>query len=770
MSCRCREMTALFVVAALLLAGCAPAAEFYLVRGGKPAATIVLPSEAQSEGESPAKPSKRVSDEELALTELQTIIERISGAALPVERPKDGKLPKGDVILLGAELAHKAGLGKELDALQKDGLICRVKGSRLILTGRRPRGTLYAVYTFLESLGCRWVMPGPFGELYPSTRQIRTRIDVTQNPSHRERYSWGTYGHAKGYKQWNLRNKGNSVRAVEGDPMVRQGHALSGPLKWGARQEKYQVTAVRKVRERKKGADGKVTVEWVEKEVQTLPDEYYARTNGEINQHVPNMSNPKVWDLYAEHYVNYFNAKPGEDYVSASAEDGFVNDERPETRKLDSKEFDHFMGAFAATDRFWFFLNRVMEKVAKVHPDKKFGVLVYSNNMAPPRLETVHRNMALVFAPLGISPLHHVRDPKSKTNRTYRKWLEDWMLAAESAGAETYYYDYEPMGYCWNMAMICPRWSIIGKNYPWFHKLGLDGHTGQGYDDWASCGLDNYLMQRLFWDVTQDYHDIIRDYCKARFGKAAQAMFEYYEVLEQRMDEIPDLYSNELWANHLILTPQVRRRCRGILRRAQDLADTARAKAHLETMVDLQRSTDAMCDAIEYAHATGDFGGARKKMEVVFEVRDRLNALYPNFMNAVRLDDKRKTIYMTGGIYNQWLAFDEKIKGAAASLLLPRHWQGMLDTRNHAVHLGYHRPQTNVAHLEEQDITVCPDVKYNTQREMAAFFYRTEVHVPKTFADREVTLLFPSVIARALQIWVNGEPVEFDHGVGIRGL
>src|SRR5262249_50895297 len=58
---------------------------------------------------------------------------------------------------------------------------------------------------------------------------------------------------------------------------------------------------------------------------------------------------------------------------------------------------------------------------------------------------------------------------------------------------------------------------------------------------------------------------------------------------------------------------------------------------------------------------------------------------------------------------------------------------------------------------------ICPDVKYRTQREVAAFFYRTEADVPATFQGKKVSLYFSSLIAKGLQIWINGEPVEFDY-------
>jgi hypothetical protein len=308
--------------------------------------------------------------------------------------------------------------------------------------------------------------------------------------------------------------------------------------------------------------------------------------------------------------------------------------------------------------------------------------------------------------------------------------------------------------------MICPRWGIIGKNYPWFKSLGLTGHTTQGHDDWASCGLDNYLMQRLYWNANLNYKDVIADYAKARFGAAAPAMIEYYDVYEKRMDEIPDLYSNEVWDNHLVLTPEVRKAAREVLDRAVQLADTDRAKAQIQTMVDLQRSTDAACDAEEIARETGDFGKAAQVMETVFEVRDKLNTLYPKFMNPDRVNKNEKNQFLTGGIYNQYVGFDKKIKASAASLVLPRYWKGRLDdgkTKGPA----YYKPTVSVEKLDDLDTTVMPDVKYGTEREEAAFFYRTDVAVPQNFAGKKVSLFFSSLIAKRLQIWINGQPVEF---------
>lgn len=725
----------------VLLLSCFPALALTLVKDGRPVAVIVLPAKTEYDGY--ADKTGFTDEEKLAAEELQLFIEKISGAKLPIQTTADQ--PRGALILLGAEQARAQGLGARIDKLDKDGLICTVKGNSLILTGRRARGTLYAVYTFLESLGCRWVFPGPAGEIYPSMKTINTAIDVTQNPSHSQRYWWYTYGHGKDYPRWVLRNKGNFERAP-GDPYIAQGHALAQPLKWGAGQEKY--------REKYVDASGK--------EAYRLPDEYFAMEQGKPNPFVPNMSNPKVVDLYVDYYLSLLRKNPNQ-YISISAEDGFVNDERPESRKLDSAEFDYIIGAPSATDRLLNFHHRVISRVTKEFPNAKFGMLVYANNTMPPRLESVHPNLALIFAPLSICPLHHVRDEKCKTNRKYRQWFEDWMRLAKAADAETYYYDYEPMGYCWNVAMICPRWGIIGKNYPWFKQLGLDGHTTQGFDDWAACGLNNYLMQRLSWDATLDYRAVIADYCKARYGAAAPAMEEYYRIMERRMDEIPDLYQNEVWANHLILNKATRKACDAQIARALKRADTPTAKAHVQMAADLQASTNAMCDALDYADDTGDYGKAAEMMRACFDIKNKLNTIYSHYMNPARMDEKQTAQYLTAGMWNQYREIAAKIDAAKAKLVLPRIWKGNNDTRQQAIPLGWYKPGAKVDTLDDLDITVCPDVKYGTEREVAAFFYRAEVNVPRDFADtQKITLYFPGLIAKAAQVWVNGQPVTFD--------
>jgi len=80
--------------------------------------------------------------------------QQITGAKFEITPPPaEGK----SRLLVGPGAAKLAQADFSTDGLGTDGIVIRNLGDDLILAGGHPRGTLYAVYTFLEDmLGCRW--------------------------------------------------------------------------------------------------------------------------------------------------------------------------------------------------------------------------------------------------------------------------------------------------------------------------------------------------------------------------------------------------------------------------------------------------------------------------------------------------------------------------------------------------------------------------------------------------------------------------------------
>ena len=141
-----------------------------LAHQGKPCATIVLPAQASA-------------GEEYAANDLQTVLEKVCGVALPIA--KDNQPIQGNRVLIGNTCFTDAVVAAdERKALGKEGYIVRLRGRDLALAGGGPYGTIYAADELFDRLGCRWYLPGKLGEVTPRVETIRfDRIDVRRTPS-----------------------------------------------------------------------------------------------------------------------------------------------------------------------------------------------------------------------------------------------------------------------------------------------------------------------------------------------------------------------------------------------------------------------------------------------------------------------------------------------------------------------------------------------------------------------------------------------------------
>ena len=116
-----------------------------LVVGKRSSYTIVIGANATS-------------SEKAAAKELRSYLSSITGCRLPLET--DAAAPSANEIVVGKTNREKAG---EFDRqeLTNDGFVIKTVDNKLFLVGGGDRGTLYAVYEFLESyLGCRFYTLG----------------------------------------------------------------------------------------------------------------------------------------------------------------------------------------------------------------------------------------------------------------------------------------------------------------------------------------------------------------------------------------------------------------------------------------------------------------------------------------------------------------------------------------------------------------------------------------------------------------------------------
>jgi hypothetical protein len=185
------------------------------------------------------------------------------------------------------------------------------------------------------------------------------------------------------------------------------------------------------------------------------------------------------------------------------------------------RDFEHV----SLTDRMVSFWNAVAEKVSKVHPDRFLVVDAYSVYAAPPVERKLHPNLVVRFAPLAYSDEDYRQE-------SLREW-DAWSKAAKRI-------------YFRPNLMLAGRRD--GMPLLYVHKFGKDfrylaDHSMMGTDfdscchNWATQGLNYYVVARLHWNPEQDVDAIVEDFCQAGFGSAAKSVRRYFDGLEALMDE-----------------------------------------------------------------------------------------------------------------------------------------------------------------------------------------------------------------------------------------
>ena len=501
-----------------------------LVEKGKPRAVIVLPE----------KPSPTI---ELAARVFRDHVKQMSGAELPIQtEDKVADAPTGDQawVLLGeGKLTAKLGLTSR--GLGPGGIHLSAKGPVVALFGpdartpTDPDGTRYAVTTFLEDkLGVRYLWPGELGKVVPGRETISVddfEVRFTPKLGQRRIRSMGYHDRVQvgldnlGFtKDEYERGLAGASRCTSESPDWFGWQRLGGTLNMNGGHAFTQFW----------GKYGKDHPDWFALQADGSRDQSKNPDRAQLCT-----SNAELIEVIAKEKIAELKANPALLGVSVGPNDGgqpgfctcpkceALDDARGrkvmlwDFSKGTRRDFEHV----SLTDRMVVFWNAIAEKVAKEYPDKFLVVDAYSVYAAPPVERKLHPNLVVRFAPLS----YH--------SDAYRKEsLQDW--AGWSKAAQRIYFR--------------PNLMLAGRRdglpLVYIHKFGEDfrylaGHGMMGTDfdscchNWATQGLNYYVVARLHWNPEQDVDAIVDDYCKAGFGPAAGSVRRYFDGLESLMNE-----------------------------------------------------------------------------------------------------------------------------------------------------------------------------------------------------------------------------------------
>lgn len=447
-----------------------------LAEGGRARLPIVVSATAS--------PPERHAAEELA-----RFLHAISGAEFPILSPNADR--NGPSIAVGADAALAVGLAPyEFEGLGEEGIRIRTLGSEhLVLTGapHAPRGTLYAVYSFLEDvLGCRWWSSKASTIPRRETLAIPP-LDVRYVPplEYRESFWYDAFD-----GDWAVRNKsnGHSVRT----DAARGGHHVYK----GFVHTFYPLVPP-------------------ERHFAEHP-EWYSEINGERTYERAQLclTNEELLQFVIERVKEWIRESPEATIVSVSQNDwhGYCTCER--CRAVDEEEGSH-AGTLLR------FVNAVAEAIEEEFPHVAIDTLAYQYTRKPPQKVRPRHNVIVRLCSIEcnfLEPLTH------ESNRSFREDIEGWSKICN----RLYIWDYTTNFR--NYVLPHPNYYVLGENIRFFVRHGVKGIFEQGaYQSYGSemAELRAWVLAKLLWRPELDDRELIAEFLEGYYGPAAPHIEAY---------------------------------------------------------------------------------------------------------------------------------------------------------------------------------------------------------------------------------------------------
>ena len=464
------------LVSILLLAVSLPArADFTIARAGMARCVIV-----QQPGATLAESN--------AVHELAETLGKITGATFQIQVAGDAKMPKQAIVVGQGAAARKLFPEVALEKLGSEELVMRVKGGRLLLAGGRPRGTVYAVYRFLEEQGgVRWW--APWATDIPHRPSLRvSELNVRSRPAfeYREPFWWAGFD-----AQWKAHNGANG----ENHPIPE---ALGGCIKYkGFAHTFYPLVPP-------------------DKYFAPHP-EWYSLINGKRTHENAQLclSNPELRDFVVLRVKEWLRESPEDKIISVTQNDCAGACECPNCKAIDDAEGSP-SGSMVA------FVNYIAEKIEPEFPDVAVDTFAYQYTRHPPKTIKPRPNVIVRLCSIECNfrePLDH------PSNAAFLADLATWSKMCHRLYVWDYVTDFA------NYVLPYPNWFVLGPNVRLFQQYGVKGVFEEGA--YAGPGeemaeLRSWVLAQLLWNPQSDDRALTKEFLRGYYGNGAGDIIERY--------------------------------------------------------------------------------------------------------------------------------------------------------------------------------------------------------------------------------------------------
>ena len=469
--------------------------------------------------------------EKIAAKELRGFLEKVTGAEFSAMLETDEPLSSKAIYVGWTNFARR---NIDPSKLGQEDWIIKTEGDNLILTGGRPRGTLYAVYEYLEqALGCRWL--DEFTEIVPSKPGLKLEpMDIKGRPLLGGRMIYTASNAIFDHELCDLfdvRNKDTK------SPSARYGF---GGILYGAPNASHTFYDYSKDWQ----ADHPEYLAMNDKGERVKP------TSG-IGPGQICLTNPEVRKLMLEKLRKYIAADrekaAREGYPPPRIYSVEPNDNPLSCRCPECKAFSEREGADSGplVD----FVNDLADGIRTEYPDVLIDTFAYMQTLIPPKTVKPRDNVIIRLAQLNVEwpstdtsqyP-DYFRPMKNPLNSPSCETLVQWSKIAKRMSIWDYWimYDFNGAG---RFETPYVNISAISADM----KLFFNSHAETIFVECEKpevssfFALKRWLGLKLMQNPRQSAEALVKTFMSGYYGSASGKMIEYLAYLEKRINAVPE--------------------------------------------------------------------------------------------------------------------------------------------------------------------------------------------------------------------------------------
>ncbi len=430
-----------------------------------------------------------------AARELQDHLAKVTGATLKIV--PEGEAPAAaPQIVIGPSARMKQLLPDvDVNAFGHDGILMKTVGKNLVLAGRPPRGTLYAVYTFLEDVvGCRWWTSTE--EFLPKKPTLAIPAqDVQYAPKLLYREAFYRDALATGVFAARCKCNGSHDRVA---PEYGGHYTFSAP---GFVHTFYPLLPP-------------------DKYFAQHP-EWYSEIDGKrTHDHAQLcLTNEAMRKELVRNALAMLRKSPGAGFISISQ-----NDWRGPCQCAKCQAVEKEEGAQSGV--LLRFVNAVAEDVEKEFPDVLVETLAYQYTRTPPKITRPRSNVVIRLCSIECSFAQPLEDP---INETFRQDIVGWSKIAPQLFVWDYVTNFS------NYLLPHPNYHVLAPNIRFFvnhHTIGLfeQGDCGSSIGDFVR--LRAWVISHLLWNPDLDQKTLTQEFMNGYYGAAAPYLLAYRDLID----------------------------------------------------------------------------------------------------------------------------------------------------------------------------------------------------------------------------------------------